>query len=516
MNLHDRIRRELHEQGDSIELHGAGADAVMAAARRRNRRARIVGSVAALALVVGVGGLALALRDDGTSQVATEPGPTPGAPEPTAPASDPGPEPESLPEPEPEPPAPDGAGTGADAGAVPDQGEDPPVPPPAARPQAVDLVVHDGIFVARSTDHTMWRSRDGVVWSQLADPRPAPGATITHMVGYDGSLYVAGADASSGAWLARSEDLRNWKPIAVPPPADDGSALTTATHAIYTLGVGPAGIFLTGETLLDLELEKLIPSDALASGAWSLGDATGDTGRILIYDPATGETVDEIDLRAAGIPPKSIDALAGPDPTAFVALGPSLEALETDLEPGTVLSGGIVHGRELLAAGRSAEFSSRVLWSSTDGRSWTPIPVSVVDAEPAETIGAIGDRLVVFSAQGPLLTVQYRDGRRWREVRLDQLFGAPTDDYALVDASFGPGGVVAVAATLAETGDTSYHLLVSADGATWSVTDLGELASAGAEVDTVDAVAMEGAVVALGYQTAPGVAHTVAVPVSLD
>ncbi len=525
MTLHDRLRRELRRQGAAVDVRGAGADVVMDAARRRNRRTRVVGTVVALALVIGVGGLALALRGGDTDQVATEPGPAaeidppPVAPDPGSDDPGAGDEPALAPTPAPgsddDPAADPARDTDTDSGSV-----EPGGPPPS--PVVADLIAHRRGFVARSADQLLWSSADGVSWARLDDPRPSADATITHMASYDGTLFVAGVQAAAAAaepWLARSDDLTSWKAMAVPPPAGDGSDLTTATHAIYTLGVGPAGVFVAGEKLIHLDLERLVPADALAAGAWSLGDPTGDLDSIIVYDPATGEPVEEIDLRAAGVPQSSIDLLAGPDPEPFVALGSdSLKALETDLEPGTLLDSGVVHGDELLAAGHSDEFSGRILWSSTDGRSWAPVPVSVIHSERARTIGIVDDRVVVFSSEGPLLTVQYRDGDDWDEVRLDELFGAPTDDYVLVDASFAPTGVVAIAAAVGETGSTTLHLLVSADGEEWSVSDLGELAEDG-DIGEVGGVAMtnvatNNAVVAVGYQSAAG-PRTVAVPVSM-
>lgn len=551
MNIHDRLRTELHERSTHIPVQGAGADAVIEAARARLRRTRIMGGIAATALVVGVTGAALLARDDGDQvQTETAAGRVDDAPDALqsdgegAPAAD-DPGGEATDE---AAPATDGsddgdaeglANTDAETGPAADpepdvstedpadasgsdDTEDPADPagsgaPGVSAPAALDLVAHNGGFVAQRSSTALAFSTDGVSWSSIASPNP--GGHIVDIVSHDGVLYAAGVDRPGSihdAWAARSTDLSSWTPIEIPQPDDDGSELTTVVNTVTSIAAGPGGLIVTGETVADIDIGAILSTDVFESESWTLGDATGDLTKIVVYDPDSGDPTEEIDLADAGIPAATLELWAASSPTPFVATGTdTLTVAETNLEPGTILRNATAGGAEILATGHSPAYSSDILWSSTDGQAWEAIPVSVVTTRAAEVIGWLGSRVAVFSSQGPLFTVQVRDGGDWREARLHEDFGGANDTYRLLDAAFDSTGVAAAVSTTDEAGNVTVHLLTSTDGLNWTIAELSDVADAGATVISVDSLAVSGQRVGVSYRQQGGGHETAVLPISL-
>ena len=217
MNLDDQIRRELRERASSIDVQAAGPRSIINAARDRTRRARIAGGVAAFALVVGVGSVALAVRDGGDSQddttvaaVGGEPAPeSAGASDSAAPsATDSGTtgnqETEAL----------EVAATEQDPGpeqAAPSEDDAPQPPAEASTPdstatlRSLELVAHEAGFIAIRNDRdngfgaTLWSTTDGLEWTPISDPKPTAQASITAIVSDDGlPLRCRRADRGRG------------------------------------------------------------------------------------------------------------------------------------------------------------------------------------------------------------------------------------------------------------------------------------------------------------------------------
>lgn len=540
MNLDDRIRQELHRRSADIDIEAAGPRHVVASARARTRRTRIVGGVAVGLFLLGVGGAAIALRDGGgtgeqiqtaaagedsvgdtgdgaatddatDSAAGADPGAdaeelaTTEAAESSAEATqgDPADDNDDAPAAAAADPADDGDGN--NDGDAPETSDDPPVAP-ATDTEFIDVLAHGDGFVALQPSGALEFSTDGATWRRIADPKPNGRSSITSLASHGGVLYAAGDRPGGGTvrpWVAATADLSTWDEVSVPTAPDTRSELTTSSTRLYSLAAGPAGLLATGETIIDLEVEELLPAEVLASGAWSLGNSVGDLSKVIVYD-ADGAVEREIDLLAAGVAQSTIDRWEDGTPIPFIATGTGdgLEMADPDLSPGTILTNSLATDDGFAAAGFSGQFSSRIVWQSPDGSSWTGAPVGVVANEQADMLGVVNGRLTVFASTGPILTVQQLRGENWREARLDPLFGNANDQYLLVDASFDDSGAVAVFETVGQSGNTKLWFASSDNGLDWSVESLDTvLADAAVGVDSLSIAA--GSVV-IGYETVTG------------
>ena len=558
MNVHDRLRRELGDRAASIDVDSdVGLDGVIAAGDARLRRARIMGAVAATALVVGVGGVALALRDtdspadqlavatddsstvaaveadppaddnadagvaaEGDSagdseEVATTESDTDGTAEPATETDDAASidsESDGTDEAESDDPEPDGGG---DDGAATD---DPARVGTASGPAVIDTLTHNGGFVGLRAGSQLVFSTDATSWTAVADPRPQGRGSVVDMASHNGVLYVVGTSgqgAGARSWVVASSGLDSWETVDIGEPADDGSNLSVIVYSPTSVAVGGAGVVITGQTAVHIDIESLLDPDVYASGEWSLGTSTGDLSKLVTYDAETGVEDEVIDLIDAGVPAATIALLERPQPFVATGAGRAVSVMEDDLARRTVLTHAAVGGTEFLAAGFSPDFSSRILWSSTDGQSWSAIPVSVIGTARSDAIGVIGDRVVVFTGEGPLMTVQVRDGGDWTEIRLDDLVGDRNDDFVLADASFGPGGVAAAVLAIDEAGNVTAHLVSSTDGLGWRATTVASFAGGTPGVVDVDSVGMGSTTIAVGFERSDGSHETMLVPVSL-
>ncbi|MEM7285891.1 MAG: hypothetical protein AAF480_06030 [Actinomycetota bacterium] len=556
MNVHDRLRRELGDRATTIDVgDAAGADAVIAAGEARLRRARILGAVAATALVVGVGGVALALRDgdDPGEQQAlinedtapadvveadppAEEGAASAASEQTAAADD---EEVATTEPDVEEPSDAPAGQTDDAvtdedtpadeepqdaedeSAAGDDGtatDDQPRVTTSAGPAVIDTHAHNGGFVGLRAGSQLVFSTDGKSWSAVADPRPDGRGSIVDMASHNGVLYVVGVrgqGANARSWVVASSGLDAWESVDIGEPADDGSDLSVVVYAPTSVAVGGAGVVITGETVVHIDVESLLDDDVYAAGDWTIGTSTGDLSKLVTYDPETGAEDEVIDLVDAGVPTETIALLERPEPFVATGAGRAVSVVEHDLARRTVLTHAAVGGTEFLAAGFSSDFSSRILWSSGDAQAWTAVPVSVIGTSRSDAIGVIDDRVVVFTGDGPLMTVQVRQGGDWTEVRLDDLVGDRNDDFVLADASFGPGGVAAAVLAVDETGNVTAHLVSSTDGLGWRATTVASFAGGTPGVVDVDSVGMGSTGIAVGFERSDGTHETMLVPIAL-
>lgn len=560
MNVHDRLRRELGDRAAGIDVETAGVDAVMAAADARLRRARIMGAVAATALVVGVGGVALALRDTDApadqQAVITDDSPLTDEIEAAPPAADEaaaadgdaagndseevatteatdagaaagvsadadetgddsaGDVSEFVDEADGAEDAENDAGSGDDSAAT----DDPARVSTSGGPAVIDAEAHNGGFVGLRSGSQLVFSTDATSWTPVIDPRPDGRGTIIDMASHNGVLYVVGAGgrgADATSWVMASSGLDSWEAVDIGQPDDDGSDLSTIVYTPTSVGVGGAGVVVTGETTVHIDVEALIDGDVYAAGQWTLGTSTGDLSKVVTYDPETGAEDQVVDLIEAGVPESTITLLQRPQPFVATGAGRAVAVVETELDRRTVLTHAAVGGTEFLAAGFSREFSSRILWSSADGQDWSAVPVSVIGTSRADAIGVIDGRVVVFTGDGPLMTVQVRDGGDWTEVRLDDLVGDRNDDFVLADASFGPGGVAAGVLAIDEAGNVTAHLVSSSDGLGWRATTVASFAGGSPGVVDIDSVTMGSSTIAVGLERSDGSHETMLVPISL-
>ena len=551
MTVHDRLRQELGRRADALDVDPVhDLDRVMAAADARLRRTRVLGAAAATAFVVGVTSVALLLRDtdDTADQVAV-------ATDDTV-ATD---IIESQPQVEPEvEDQPDAAATDAEEIATTDPGEsviddpqdttdpagdadddqpddtatedtsepsddttgtDEPARVETSSGVAVlDMHAHNGGFVGLRPGAELVFSTDGGTWAAVADPRPGGRGVIVDMASHNGVLYVvgtAGSGARARSWVVASSGLDSWESVDIGQPDDDGSALTAIVYTPVSVGVGGAGVVVTGEVTVHVDVEALLDPEVHESGDWTLGTSTGDLSKLVTYDPQTGAEDQVIDLVEAGVPAQTIALLERPEPFVATGAGRAVRVGDHDLDRRTVLTHAGVGGTEFLAAGFSREFSSRILWSSPDGLAWTAVPVSVIATPRGDAIGTVADRVVVFTGDGPLMTVQVRDGGDWTEVRLDELVGNRNDDYRLADASFGAGGVAAAVIATGESGGSVVHLLTSIDGLTWQTATVASYAGGTPGVVDVNSVGMGSSSVAVSLERTDGSHETMLVPLPI-
>jgi len=184
--------------------------------------------------------------------------------------------------------------------------------------------------------------------------------------------------------------------------------------------------------------------------------------------------------------------------------GRTLEIIDPAVGGQPALSDAAVTPTGFAARGFSDQLSEQVVWESADGLAWTPVSITAVTHERADTIGSIGDRLVVVTATGPLLTVQRGDNGQWTETRLDELFGDGSDDadYQLVDLAFDAAGAIGVVQTVSGSENPELWVIRTNDATSWSAEPLVDFV--GDDVASVGAVSISASSVALAYQTEAG------------
>jgi hypothetical protein len=166
-----------------------------------------------------------------------------------------------------------------------------------------------------------------------------------------------------------------------------------------------------------------------------------------------------------------------------------------DVPRGTVLGAPAAAAGRWYAGGFSDEYGERVLWRSDDGARWRALPIS---AEVAVRAGPVvvdsGDRIVVFTSDGPLLTIQTsRGGTGWSEVDLGAAFAPGTTDYAVEDTTAADGSIAALVDTAGSTGATRW-LVVSDDGRRWTASPLASRVPAGVARTAASITIADGAV----------------------
>ncbi|MGI9621404.1 MAG: hypothetical protein ACR2PK_01100 [Acidimicrobiales bacterium] len=541
MSIHDRIRRELHRTAEELDVSGAGPDQIASNADSRVRRARIVGGVAAFLLVVGVAGFALAVRSEPNTDQET----LSTAPQPATQSSE---SQTTQITQEPEPP---GTGdvqsdTTEEDGSRTD-GTEPLADSPTATPNpsddtteddtastdpetespgvgglnpsaTIEMLAHRGGFVALREGGALEFSENGSSWIAIADPRPAGAGQIRDVDSHAGILYATGTSGESGrsSWLSASEDLASWSPISVPETAEGRSELSSLANIIYSIDASAAGLIATGETLAFVDVSQLVSAEVFANDAWTLGNSTGDTSKLVVYDLDDGNPTDEIDLAAAGVPVEVLDVLSSPDPVPFVVTGTldSVDSIETNLDPGSVLGDLSWGNGRYLGAAFNNQFRARTAWESTDARAWSGIPISVVRVPRAETIGMASGNDLILSGEGPLLTAQVREGSNWTEIRLDRVVGSQNANYQIVDASFGGAGVAVAVAVSDATSTATFYLIQSPDAVNWTATELASVLPGKPQLAGVESIAVGRARVAVSYLHIDGTHRTATVGIT--
>ena len=164
---------------------------------------------------------------------------------------------------------------------------------------------------------------------------------------------------------------------------------------------------------------------------------------------------------------------AAPDGETFDRVDPGLPA---GLAGPLVLD---VRDDAFLVAAPVATGGMRVL-TSADGISWTSSS-AVGGLEWVGAAGRVGNRIALLGGdrEGQMV-LALGDGTSWQEVDLAAATGLDGQAF-LVDAAFGPNGVVAVLGDPAGGGRKedeapAYHLVASRDGETWSSESVDDVA----------------------------------------
>jgi len=123
-------------------------------------------------------------------------------------------------------------------------------------------------------------------------------------------------------------------------------------------------------------------------------------------------------------------------------------------------------------AGANGAGSRVQLWSSPDGRAWTPLTDGVPNFD---TASIAGDRVIAVDTGSSSVYVSNDAGLTWVGTQnLAALLptGAAIEPYGVISGA-GPLGYAVVVRTGTQNHIEHVYLLHSGDGATWKVTDLG-------------------------------------------
>ncbi len=499
MNLDDRLRRELQRQAGHIEGRALGPASIVTTAGRRTRRTRIVGAGLAACLVFGLGGLAVALRSpSSTSELQAGPAPQ-GASQvensqPSAGTTDePDPSDEALATTEL-----DDTNPGeSEAPSNPAETNEavPPAPASWAPAQLGQISGSVEGIVGLAQLDAQERASAGTGMSiqtsgnavELPDPRPAKTATIDFVASSPTTTVAAGHHRSNAAvtpWLAVWSD-EGWVATRLPLPVED-SASNLVANVVELSAVSVEGdtIYLTGQERTDLRVDQLLDDDVLASGSWQFGTATGDMSTLTVFDE-DGNVSETIDLPSLGVSAATIEAWErGTDQPYAVQIQPnSTERIDAGLGFGTILSDIIGSPRGLFGVGFDAALFEPVLWRKVDGEPWKATATGVLAHGTADTLGTTNDVIVAITAQGPILTVQFRADGPWQEVNLSDQLGVSASEYLVTAAEINDSGAALVIETVGVV--ERYWLASSLDGIAWTTAPLpaGTVAPTASVVD---------------------------------
>ncbi len=180
-------------------------------------------------------------------------------------------------------------------------------------------IVGDGPFLAWSTTPgvntepktSMWRSDDGISWTQVADTVSMTQATIADR---DGRFFAYGTAPSSAATDGRKFDAAlstsddgglTWNDVALPlDTADlaDEPGVTGVSVSPVSIAAGPTGVLAAARVTVNVDWENLLPD-----GLWN----TGNWG-------TTADGVEIYETQPCGAPPDTAAAV----PTATVMCNP--------------------------------------------------------------------------------------------------------------------------------------------------------------------------------------------------
>lgn len=480
MTLDDRLRSTLRADAQTIDVAGAGPEAVMATARRRARRRRAGSSLVALALVAGVGTFAYTLTDDdpvtdnieatGAEQLDNDdPATTPdGAAEDTG--TEDATQVQELPD------------TTADETLEETEAD-------LAETSPLGLAAVNGLAQADdglvawgpANGAVVWFSTDGSSWSALSPAHPDPQAWVGDVATDGETIWAMGGITTDDAgaemtepWVASTTDRVTWTQHTLDLPPDVETPITVSTYSLYDLDAGPAGVIITGEHRLDYRVDELLGDRENAE--IQLGDSAGNLERVLVVDNATGDVLEEYDLTDYGVGDAELALLdRGAEPILQVLIDDAF-ASRSDT-PGAATFVKVAAGADgFVGAAHSNDFNTMVLWTSPDGDTWTQLPVDVNGENPQPMLGSIGDRTLTVTNEGPLLTTQVSTSETgdWVETRLDQLLDGDHGDHLITAAGFSEQGFAAIVVGLDQVAEsdapssspaaTDQSVVVPADG----------------------------------------------------
>ncbi len=384
-----------------------------------------------------------------------------------------------------------------------------------------------------NTQRVVWRSGDGLNWS----PKDRPGDLYLSDLSARGNrLYAAGTTPATARTtrgkevadrvVAWSDDgAQTWQRARLPIDMEGIAARSTAVIGLPGRVTATArGIVTVTQMLADPDLSTLLRQGTEASTGWAVGptgidildagpphcpsgtkhaeDAPGThkeadgrvrgapcelsdgsgSGEVVSPQEAFGVTTTYTwndlgvgdDLRRAflGVP---IVLRAGDDGTFTAVEG----ALPDDTQGATVIAA--PDGAFVLFADTPAGVQ---VSTSHDGATWQSAP-PVSRLRAVFSAGWFGDRLALsgpIDARGTVGLVVGMPSEGWHEIDLREIAGidGPVSDSFLwvSESRTGTSGIVATFGETGNGGNGDVQLLVSRDGATWSVSSLDQLVGA--------------------------------------
>ena len=485
MSTEDRLRTYLATSADDNPPHGRGADAVIAAARKRTRRRHVLlGSAAAVVLGLGLS-VAWAQRADSPQQddVATAPGapePAETEPAPAEPTAAPTPDTaEETPEADPPPPT---------SQADPSAEDEPPVEPASAPlPQGavIETTAVADVIVAAGTESsgtTLWSSSDGESWAPLPGPPDISRSTSLSLAAEGDGLYVLGSDsATSPGWVAmsRADDLSSWDALELPVPSLPGEPTDTWMYKVTDVANVAPVMVVVGEAFLEIDLAARIPADVAASlpndVTYELGGPTGD--QLLAYN-RDGSVAYQASFAELGIDPALVEYSIDGVPLLYRAVA--------DDPPVWMDAAGLPRLREVAATsnrfigiGPGDAGAGPAAWTSSDAVEWTRVELPALRGDRFVAIAARSEHVTVAGTSGthPVVWESADAGSSWRVQDLVTGIDDGADpNWAYDIASFSANdqtAVLLIEGTHAD-GRASLWVAYSQAGAEWVVSDLAD------------------------------------------
>ena len=527
--MNDQLRSGLEAEADVYEIPPGDLDRVKGRARRRTeRRRRLTGSVAVLAVLAGT---VTAVRRAGD-----EPG--------------------------------TGVATGVASGTLGDSGitwslaDDPDAALGGLWQWPAPVDAGDGVYALSTApgqqspdqpaQRVVWRSDDGVDWTPVDTPASF---WMTDLSATDGRLYAIGtgpATKSSGGDTVH--DVRvGWSEAGTEDWAQQSLPLDFAALAAQATWVrvdamdvaaGPAGIVAVVSVRADLDVRALLDVDApngwvvTADGITVLGDgecpegtpdssspgerdktgAAQEPARVYGAYCENGRTASAEEVHGVAsrhswaeldLPDDLVDAVLG-RPFAFHAAGGDAPFERVDVEASPQLLGGGAYVEPTadgftLVTSRQADMTSPPqveVVRSPDGRTWERQAGAIPGLQQVAAIGSVDGHLAVVGHGDPssLYAELHPDG--WRVTSLAEVLGVEVGaDRGLFasSAAIGPLGVVVGVGVPAGDG-TEYRVLASRDGRTWSSDSLRELTGRD-DLRGVSQIVMRGDRVAVSVRT---------------